>query len=113
MYMQQPVKESDWKLFRKRLPEWQEQYMSRLLQEYMEMLGNEKEKASTRFWGLDKRLKADKRDVGVIAEMSRSKMHGNLIALLDEGAITLDDLEGFSEELQESMKFIFKNRLGK
>ena len=29
------VKESDWKLFRKKLPEWQETYMGKLNQEYL------------------------------------------------------------------------------
>ena len=29
------VKESDWKLFRKKLPEWQEAYMGKLNQEYL------------------------------------------------------------------------------
>ena len=32
------VKESDWKLFRKRLPGWQEAYMNRLNQEYLMLL---------------------------------------------------------------------------
>ena len=26
--------EADWKLFRKRLPEWQERYMEKLIEEY-------------------------------------------------------------------------------
>lgn len=37
--------------------------------------------------------------------MSRSKMIHNLIRLLEEGAISLEDLEGFSEELRERVKF--------
>ena len=32
------VKESDWKLFRKLLPEWQERFMERLLGEYSTMI---------------------------------------------------------------------------
>lgn len=37
--------------------------------------------------------------------MSRSKMIHNIICLLEEGAISLEDLEGFSEELRERVKF--------
>ena len=37
-------------------------------------------------------------------------MEHNILSLLDEGAITLDDLEGFSEELRERMGFLFRKR---
>lgn len=38
---------------------------------------------------------------------SRSKVIDNILDLLHEGAITLDDLSDFSEELQEKIKFIY------
>lgn len=111
IYQQQPVNEKDWKLFRKRLPNWQEAYMAKLIKEYIDMLSDDKENPSERFWALEKRIKSDKRDVGVCAEMSRSKMRGNLIALIEEGAVTFDDLEGFSEDLVEGLKFLFRDRM--
>ena len=49
------VAENDWKLFRERLPRWQESYMEKLIGEYMEMLGGEG-LASEKFWALEKRV---------------------------------------------------------
>ena len=96
------VKESDWKLFRKLLPEWQERFMERLIAEYAKVIAD-KGLASDRFWKLQKRLQKDVRKVGVCAEMRRSIMDMNLRSLLHEGAITKDDLDGFSDELRQSL----------
>lgn len=96
------VKESDWKLFRKLLPEWQERFMERLIGEYAKVIAG-KGLASDRFWKLQKRLQKDVRKVGVCAEMRRSIMDMNLRSLLHEGAITKDDLDGFSDELRQSL----------
>ena len=97
------VNEKDWKLFRKKMPEWQERYMGRLCDEYAEIL-NRDVNPSDKFWTLLERLKKDSYDVGVNAEMSRSKMHRNIASLVSEGAITIDDMDGFSDELQEYVK---------
>lgn len=96
------VKESDWKLFRKLLPGWQERFMERLLGEYATIMAGQG-RASEKFWKLQKRLQKDVRKVGVRAEMRRSVMDMNLRSLLHEGAITKDDLEGFSDELRQSL----------
>ncbi len=99
------VKESDWKLFRKRLPIWQESYMERLTQEYLQILSGEG-LASDKFWKLEKRIYKDRKRVGVVAEMRRSQMFFNLISLMNDGAITEKDLDGFSEELLEAVKYL-------
>lgn len=65
------VNEKDWRLFRQKLPGWQEAYMDRLNREYVALLTGE-EKASDKFWELEKRIRNDKRSVGVVAEMRRS-----------------------------------------
>ena len=100
------VKESDWKLFRKLLPEWQERFMGRLLGEYSTMIAGHG-LASDRFWKLRERLQEDLRKTGVRAEMKRSVMIMNLWSLLCEGAISKDDLDGFSEELRQSLTTCF------
>ena len=61
-----PVNESDWKLFRKRLPEWQERCMEQLAESYAALLAGPG-KASDKFWELEKRLRKDKKRVGVVA----------------------------------------------
>lgn len=99
------VNEKDWKLLRKRIPGWQEAFMNRLNREYVELLESD-QPASAKFWALDKRLREDRRKTGVVADMRRSKMHLILANLLSEGAITESDLEGFSEELVEQVKYL-------
>ncbi len=99
------VKESDWKLLRKKLPGWQEAYMDKLNHEYLEILNGD-EAPSQKFWALEKRIWKDKKDTGVVADMRRSRMVLNLLELLNEGAITMEDLHEFSEELKEHLKFI-------
>ena len=107
--MKTQINESDWKLFRKKLPDWQEAYMERLNREYAALLAGSN-KASDKFWELEKRINSDKEHVGVVARMSRSNMFHNLLSLLDEGAITLDDLAGFSEDLRDSFAFVMRDR---
>ena len=98
--------ESDWKLLRKKLPGWQEAYMERLVEEYRTLLDGA-ESPSKKFWALEKKISEDKRKVGVRARMSRSEMANIVFSLLEEGAITLADLEEFSKELQEAASHIF------
>ena len=92
------VLEKDWKLFRKRLPEWQERHMQSLLDEYAAIIAGDGN-PSTKFWELKERLKKDVRHVGVQAEMSRSRMVLNLMSLLHEKVITMSDLDGFSKKV--------------
>ena len=47
------------------------------------------------------------KDCGVQCEMSRSNQFYIMLALLNEGAITTEDLEDFSEDLKETMKYFF------
>lgn len=103
------INERDWKLFRKKLPGWQEDFMNRLNKEYIEILSQEGKNPSDIFWELENRIKRDKKLMGVMArDMSRSNMYGHLIDLLREEAITLEDLSDFSEELQERMRWFVK-----
>ena len=108
MEMMPQINESDWKLFRQRLPDWQERHMERLVQEYAALLAGSGA-ASDKFWALEKRIHGDRRHVGVTARMSRSNMYMNLLSLLHEGTITLDDLVGFSDDLQEKMAFVMRD----
>lgn len=90
----------DWKLLRERLPGWQENYMARLLMEYREIMDSD-QLASDRWWKLHDRLKEDKKKTGVLAHMAKSEMPYILVSLLNEGAISEADLEGFSDQMIE------------
>ena len=96
-------KESDWKLFRKLIPVWQERYITKLNKEYIGILIQDKN-ASTIFWELNDRIKKDQNNPRVIIEMSRSLLVENLIYLIKHNVITLDELNDFSEETKESIQ---------
>lgn len=103
------VKEQDWKLFRKKLPLWQEAYMDRLNQEYIQLLAGDGS-ASRKFWELENRIHMDQKSIGVVADMRRSQMYSNLLSLLVHEIIREEDLDGFSEELSESLKCVVRQR---
>lgn len=94
------VAESDWKLFKELLPRWQESYMEMLIGQYIEMLNDDSE-ASSRFWALEERINRDKLSSGVLANtIRRSTMLYEIANLLFDNVITLDDLDGFTEDIK-------------
>ncbi len=99
------ITEHDWKIFRKKIPDWQEAYMERLAKEYILLLQSEK-KASSKFGELEKRIKEDKKSPGVIIDMRRSTAINHIVNLLLGEVISLDDLKEFSDDLQEAVRFI-------
>lgn len=102
------VNESDWRLFRSRLPMWQESYMERLNREYIALLSGTGP-ASEKFWELEKRVREDKRRGGVVMRMSRSNMELDLLSLLSDGVISTAELDGFSEELREKLALVLRD----
>lgn len=99
--------ESDWKLFRKNIVAWQEEYMSGLVEQYIQLL-NGPEDAPNKFWKLEKRIRKDKKNPGVIIEMTRSMMLANIISLIHNEVITVDDLQEFSDDLKNKVSYILK-----
>ena len=101
------VSKSDWKLFRTHIAKWQENYMERLMQEYVELLSGE-ENASEKFWKLEERIKRDKKHPGVLIELRKSNMIYDIVSLINLNVITTSDLDEFSEELKEGVNFLLK-----
>jgi len=101
--------EKDWKLFRKKIAGWQEAYMDKLNRSYIDLLSEDKE-ASEKFWDLSERIAKDKKRTGVQLEMSRSKLIINIVSLLVDEVISFEDLEEFSDDLQETIKQILSIR---
>ena len=94
------VAERDWKLFRELLPKWQERYMEKLIDQYIEIL-NGGDAASDRFWALEKHVNKDKLCSGVIVnDLRRSTMRCEIANLLSDNVITLNDLDGFTEDIR-------------
>lgn len=82
--------------------------MERLATEYITLLQSEKT-ASSKFWELEKRIKQDKKCPGVLIEMRRTTAINNIVSLVLDEVISLDDLEEFSDDLKEAVKYIVEN----
>ncbi|MCC4325838.1 multidrug transporter [Limosilactobacillus reuteri] len=104
------ISKSDWQLFNKLLPKWQERYINRLNQEYKKILDSD-DSPSNKFWKLEKRIKADRKSPGVMVEVSKRSVFQTLLQLILEKVITDEDLNGFSEELRDGIDDVVK-RLG-
>lgn len=100
------ISKEDWKLFREKLADWQENYMERLTKEYMVLLSADDKKASEKFWELEKRIKNDRRHPGVIMEMRKSQAIWNIVSLIRLDVITYDDLADFSDDLKQAVKML-------
>jgi len=99
------ISKSDWKIFRKKVPEWQEHYMQQLIKKYIILLsapGN----AADHFWELEKRIKIDRKHPGVLIEMKKSNAIWDIAMYVRNEVITMDDLAGFSEDLIDAVKLI-------
>ncbi len=95
----------DWKLFRNKIAQWQENYIDKLNKEYIAILegsGN----ASEKFWKLEERIKKDKTNPGVILQMRKSHIIYDIIALLKNNVIDANDLDEFSNELKEHIRLL-------
>lgn len=100
--------EKDWKLFKKKLRGWQKAYMDRLIEEYKDIL-NSDASSSDKYWSLRKKIYDDYKSPGVLArDVSRSNMFIILLGLLRDEAITMDDLDEFSDELKEDIAQFMK-----
>ncbi len=98
---------SDWKLYREKLPVWQERFMEKLVQEYLELLQSDRH-ASEKFWELEKRIRKDKKNPGVMIEVTKSTFEIDLVWMIRMGVITVDDLSDFSDELKETVAMMMR-----
>ena len=102
---QYEFKESDWKLFRKKYEEWIESFLERCCSEYAAILGSDMP-AVDRFNEVAERIENDSRKTEFAIRNSREQMTANIFHLVENDVIEIDDLEGFSEELQEYLRGI-------
>lgn len=101
------ISEKDRKIFRAKLPIWQDTYMDKLNQEYIEILSSSDNPAD-KFWELEKRIDTDKHKIGVACDMRRSKMVENIISLITEGVITIDDISEFSDNFKATVQLMIE-----
>ncbi len=95
-------KESDWKTFRNRVPEWRERYLRGVNQRLVGMLTDPNRSPTERFWDTKQKMKEEAQVLTKCLDgHSRSNMDWFLMLMLRHGLVTEDDLTEFSEELKE------------
>ena len=105
--MEHGFTKKDWVIFREKIAGWQEAYMDKLNKEYIELLSRDAD-PSEKFWELNKRIRQDRKKTGVQLQMTRSGFIINIVSLINEGAISFEDLSEFSDELKERVRRFFE-----
>jgi len=100
----------DWKLYQEKIKEWQERYIEKLVKEYADYLCSEIP-AFRKLWKLENRIKLDKKNPGVLIELSKSDMLWDIAGLIRRNVITIEDLVEFSDELKEEATLILQRSI--
>lgn len=79
--------------------------MEKLVKEYADYLSSDLP-ASTKFWGIEKKIKRDRKKPGVCIELRKSDMFWDIARLINDKVISMDDLEEFSDDLKETVVLI-------
>ena len=79
--------------------------MERLTKEYIELL-RAPGHASDHFWELEERIRKDKKNPGVLLNVTKSNAIWDIAVFVGRGIITMDELDGFSQDLIEAVKLI-------
>ncbi|MGN1406090.1 MAG: multidrug transporter [Erysipelotrichaceae bacterium] len=103
----QDISEKDWKLFRRKLPEWQKNRINRLFQEYKELIDSDMEEGE-KFYQLKNRINSDCKTPGVSVRLSRKDSPFTVAQLIYDGAITRDDIKEFSDDFKEVVELYLR-----
>jgi hypothetical protein len=105
--------ESDWKTFRKLVPEWRERYLEVQNQRLAAMLVEGTNTPTERFWNAEKEMKAVARIlVTCLDGHSRSNMEMHLLLMYRHKMIGNKDLEDFSGDFRESLMRVIEGFSG-
>ena len=100
------ISKQDWALFKNKVPVWQEYNMAKLIQNYVQLLQDEKMDASDRFWELEKRISKDRRTPGVVIELHKDSMLWDLARFVSDGLVSEEELAEFSEDVRDAVGLI-------
>ena len=93
--------ESDWKIFRKRVPEWRERYLLYKNEEIIGILTDPSKTPTERFWDAKRKIEEEARIlIDCLDGHSRSKMAWYLQFMHHCGLMQDSDLHEFSEALR-------------
>ena len=97
-------KESDWKRFRDMVLDLRERYLKEKNHELVGILTSPDKTPTEQFWDTLERMNKEKRILqDCLDRHSRSNMFMSMILMLRYGMLKEEDLEGFSEELQDEL----------
>ena len=98
---------SDYKLFKEKLPLWQENYMAKVCEKIQKLTINDEKSAADKFWAIEKIIFKEKKNPGVLMEISSiSNLLYAILDLLNHKVIKMEDLVDFSEEFKEKVEKI-------
>ncbi len=97
--------ESDWKTFRKMVPELRERYLARVNRELAELLGGSGDSTETeKFWDAEEMIRKQAKILcDCLDRHSRSNMIFSCLLMYRYKMLTAADLEHFSEDFRESV----------
>lgn len=100
-------KESDWKKFINSLDKWRERYLKRKNDEIRAIIENKDLSETEKFWNIVDFQKTESKKLrNCLDGYSRSKMNLHMALMQKYEMIYQEDIEEFSEELQELLKNI-------
>lgn len=100
------LSDGDWKKYKERIEDWQEEYVEILLKEYVAFLQT-KEPASIKFRELEKRIKTDKRKPGLtFTNRNKESAVYDIVEYVRKGIVTQKELDYFSNDLRETVYII-------
>lgn len=103
--MQGKPKESDWKAFRKMVPELRERFLKEKNKEIVAILMNESRTPTERFWDARQRIEKERKIlIDCLDGHSRSRLKWYMYLKYRHGMLSDSDLEHFTENLRNDIK---------
>jgi hypothetical protein len=94
--------ESDWKTFRRLVPEWRERYLTKRNEEIIGILSDANRSPTEQFWDAKEKMEKEARTLtDCLDGHSRSDMSFYLLVMRRRALIGDSDLDQFSGELRE------------
>jgi len=103
--MHDTPQESDWKAFRRMVPELRERYLGRRIPKLLAVLQDESLTPTERFWKVEERIDKEAKVLRKCLDgHSRSRMFLFIMQMRRSRMLTDEDLEPFSDELREQIQ---------
>lgn len=98
--------ESDWKVYRERIGDWRDRHLARKNAEILAILTDEARAPTEQFWHAMEKMEKEARIVDTsFGRFARSQMEFNLVKMYGQGIVDDADLEEFSQDLRERVRF--------